>query len=128
MNKTELIASVAQKTELTKKDAEKAVKAVFDTVAEELAAGGKVQVIGFGTFEVRERAAREGRNPQNGKTITIAASKSPAFKAGKGLKEQVNAAKAKKRKKIIPNGLERDLSRSLFFVYLWYNAQRKGVL
>jgi len=60
MNKTELIASVAQKTELTKKDAEKAVKAVFDTVAEELAAGGKVQVIGFGTFEVRERAAREG--------------------------------------------------------------------
>ena len=97
--KTELIASVAQKTELTKKDAEKAVKAVFDTVAEELAAGGKVQVIGFGTFEVRERAAREGRNPQNGKTITIKASKSPAFKAGKGLKEQVNAAPAKKRKK-----------------------------
>ena len=96
MNKTELIASVAQKTELTKKDA---VKAVFDTVAEELAAGGKVQVIGFGTFEVRERAAREGRNPQNGKTITIKASKSPAFKAGKGLKEQVNAAPAKKRKK-----------------------------
>ena len=75
------------------------MKAVFDTVAQELAAGGKVQVIGFGTFEVRERAAREGRNPQNGKTITIAASKSPAFKAGKGLKEQVNAAKAKKRKK-----------------------------
>ena len=99
MNKTELIASVAQKTELTKKDSEKAVKAVFDTVAEELAAGGKVQVIGFGTFEVRERAAREGRNPQNGKTITIKASKSPAFKAGKGLKEQVNAAPAKKRKK-----------------------------
>ena len=99
MNKTELIASVAQKTELTKNDAEKAVKAVFDTVAQELAAGGKVQVIGFGTFEVRERAAREGRNPQNGKTITIAASKSPAFKAGKGLKEQVNATKAKKRKK-----------------------------
>ena len=99
MNKTELIASVAQKTELTKKDAEKAVKAVFDTVAEELAAGGKVQVIGFGTFEVRERAAREGRNLQNGKTVTIKASKSPAFKAGKGLKEQVNAAPAKKRKK-----------------------------
>lgn len=128
MNKTELIASVAQKTELTKKDAEKAVKAVFDTVAEELAAGGKVQVIGFGTFEVRERAAREGRNPQNGKTITIAASKSPAFKAGKGLKEQVNATKAKKTQKIIHKGYERDLSRSLFFVYLWYNAQRKGAL
>ena len=86
MNKTELIASVAQKTELTKKDAEKAVKAVFDTVAEELAAGGKVQVIGFGTFEVRERAAREGRNPQNGKTITIKASKSPAFKMKKARK------------------------------------------
>ena len=86
---------------LPKKDdkAEKAVKAVFDTVAEELAAGGKVQVIGFGTFEVRERAARTGRNPQNGKEITIQASKSPAFKAGKGLKEQVNAAPAKKRKK-----------------------------
>lgn len=99
MNKTELIASVAQKTELTKKDAEKAVKAVFDTIAEELATGGKVQVIGFGTFEIRERAAREGRNPQSGQPITIAASKSPAFKAGKGLKEQVNAAPAKKRKK-----------------------------
>ena len=100
MNKTELIASVAQKTELTKKDAEKAVKAVFDTVAEELAAGGKVQVIGFGTFEVRERAAREGRNPQYGKTITIAASKSPAFKAGKQLKELVNVqTKVKPRKK-----------------------------
>ncbi|WP_273420869.1 HU family DNA-binding protein [Veillonella caviae] len=99
MNKTELIASVAQKTELTKKDAEKAVKAVFDTIAEELATGGKVQVIGFGTFEIRERAAREGRNPQSGEVITIAASKSPAFKAGKGLKEQVNAVPAKKRKK-----------------------------
>ena len=89
MNKTELIASVAQKTELTKKDAEKAVKAVFDTVAEELAAGGKVQVIGFGTFEVRERAARKGRNPQTGKEIKIKASKVPAFKAGKALKEAV---------------------------------------
>lgn len=72
---------------------------MFDTIAEELATGGKVQVIGFGTFEIRERAAREGRNPQSGEVITIAASKSPAFKAGKGLKEQVNAAPAKKRKK-----------------------------
>ena len=89
MNKTELIASVAQKTELTKKDAEKAVKAVFDTVAQELAAGGKVQVIGFGTFEVRERAARKGRNPQTGKEIKIAASKVPGFKAGKALKDAV---------------------------------------
>ena len=91
MNKTELIASVAQKTELTKKDAEKAVKAVFDTVAEELAAGGKVQVIGFGTFEVRQRKARTGRNPRKpGETIQIAASKAPAFKAGKALKDAVN--------------------------------------
>ena len=90
MNKTELIASVAQQAELTKKDAEKAVKAVFDTVASELAKGEKVQVIGFGTFEVRERSAREGRNPQNGQTIKIAASKSPAFKAGRQLKDLVN--------------------------------------
>lgn len=98
MNKTELIASVATKTELTKKDAEKAVKAVFETIAEQLAAGEKVQVIGFGTFEVRERQAREGRNPQNGQTITIAASKSPAFKAGKQLKEQVNVVVNKRKK------------------------------
>ncbi len=99
MNKTELIASVAQKAELTKKDAEKAVKAIFEAVSEELAKGGKVQVIGFGTFEVRQRQAREGRNPQNGQTIKIAASKSPAFKAGKQLKEAVNKPAAKKRKK-----------------------------
>lgn len=98
MNKTELIASVATKTELTKKDAEKAVKAVFETIAEQLAVGEKVQVIGFGTFEVRERQAREGRNPQNGQTITIAASKSPAFKAGKQLKEQVNVVVNKRKK------------------------------
>ena len=99
MNKTELIAAVAEEAEMTKKDAEKAVKAVIDVISDALVQGDKVQLIGFGTFEVRERAAREGRNPQNGKTITIAASKSPAFKAGKGLKEQVNATKAKKRKK-----------------------------
>ena len=90
MNKTELIASVAQKTELTKKDAEKAVKAVFDTVAEELAAGGKVQVIGFGTFEVSERAAREGRNPRTGATMKIEATRMPKFKAGKALKDMMN--------------------------------------
>ncbi len=99
MNKTELIASVAQKAELTKKDAEKAVKAVFESVSEALKGGDKVQVIGFGTFEVRERAARTGRNPQNGKEIKIAASKSPAFKAGKQLKELVNAKKVSPRKK-----------------------------
>lgn len=99
MNKTELIASVAAKAELSKKDSEKAVKALFDVVSEELAKGGKVQVIGFGTFEVRERQAREGRNPQTGDVIKIASSKSPAFKAGKQLKELVNKPVAKKRKK-----------------------------
>lgn len=98
MNKTELIASVAQKAELTKKDAEKAVKAIFESISEELSKGGKVQVIGFGTFEVRERSAREGRNPQDGSKITIPASKSPAFKAGKQLKEAVNVKKAKRTK------------------------------
>ncbi len=99
MNKTELITVVAQKTELSKRDAERVVKTVFDTITEELAKGEKVQVIGFGTFEVRERQAREGRNPQNGESITIAASKSPAFKAGKQLKDKVNADKPKLRKK-----------------------------
>ena len=89
MNKTELIASVAQKTELTKKDAEKAVKAVFASVSEFLAKGEKVQLIGFGTFETRERAAREGRNPQTGDSIKIAATTVPAFKAGKALKDAV---------------------------------------
>lgn len=90
MNKTELIASVAKKTDLTKKDAEKAVKALFETVSATLKKGEKVQVIGFGTFEVRHRKAREGRNPQNNKPIKIKASKTPAFKAGKQLKDLVN--------------------------------------
>ena len=99
MNKTELIAAVAEEAEMTKKDAEKAVKAVIDVISDALVQGDKVQLIGFGTFETRERAAREGRNPQNGKTITIAASKSPAFKAGKGLKEQVNLTNAAKKRK-----------------------------
>ncbi|MEI3175825.1 MULTISPECIES: HU family DNA-binding protein [unclassified Candidatus Paralachnospira] len=91
MNKTELIAAVAEKAELSKKDAEKAVKALTDTVAEALKAGDKVQLVGFGTFEVSERAAREGRNPRSGETMTIAASKMPKFKAGKALKDLVNA-------------------------------------
>ena len=93
-----------KKTELTKKDAEKAVKAVFDTVAEELAAGGKVQVIGFGTFEVRERAAREGRNHKTVKLSTIAAFQNPLhFKAGKGLKRaKLTLQKAKKNAKNNP--------------------------
>lgn len=88
-NKQDLIAKVAEATELTKKDSAAAVEAVFSAVADYLAAGEKVQLIGFGNFEVRERAARKGRNPQTGKEISIAASKVPAFKAGKALKDAV---------------------------------------
>ena len=90
MNKTELIAAVAEKAEISKKDAEKAVKAFTDAVAEELAKGGKVQLVGFGNFEVSERPAREGRNPRTGETMTIAASKTPKFKPGKALKDEIN--------------------------------------
>lgn len=90
MNKGELIACVAEKAELSKKDAEKVVGAVLDGITETLVAGDKVQIIGFGTFEVRERAARVGRNPKTGAELKIAASKVPAFKAGKALKEKVN--------------------------------------
>ena len=90
MNKTELIAAVAEKAELSKKDAEKVLKAFTDVVAEELKKGEKIQLVGFGTFEVSERAAREGRNPQSGETMVIPASKSPKFKAGKALKDLVN--------------------------------------
>ena len=91
MNKAELVAAIAEKTELSKKDAEKALKAFTDVVAEELAKGEKIQLVGFGTFEVSERAARTGRNPQTGKEMTIPASKAPKFKAGKALKDLVNA-------------------------------------
>ena len=91
MNKTELIAAVAEKAELSKKDAEKAIKAFTDVVSDELVKGEKIQLVGFGTFEVSERAAREGRNPQTGKTMKIAACKAPKFKAGKALKDAVNA-------------------------------------
>lgn len=90
MNKTELIAAVAEKAEISKKDAKKAVKAFTDAVAEELAKGGKVQLVGFGNFEVSERPAREGRNPRTGETMTIAASKTPKFKPGKALKDEIN--------------------------------------
>ena len=90
MNKTELIAAVAEKAELSKKDAEKAMKAFTDVVAEELVKGEKIQLVGFGTFEVAERPAREGRNPRTGETMKIAASKSPKFKAGKALKDSLN--------------------------------------
>ena len=91
MNKTELIAAVAEKAELSKKDAEKAVKAFTDVVSEELVNGGKIQLVGFGTFEVSERAAREGRNTKSGEVMNIPASKTPKFKAGKALKDMVNA-------------------------------------
>ena len=90
MNKTELVAAIAEKTELSKKDAEKALKAFTDVVAEELKKGEKIQLVGFGTFEVAERAARTGRNPMTGKSIEIAASKTPKFKAGKALKDSIN--------------------------------------
>ena len=90
MNKTELVAAIAEKTELSKKDAEKALKAFTETVAEELKNGEKIQLVGFGTFEVAERPAREGRNPRTGETMKIAASKSPKFKAGKALKDSLN--------------------------------------
>ncbi|UEA31452.1 HU family DNA-binding protein [Granulicatella elegans] len=88
-NKAELVDRVAKKTQLTKKDVSAVVDALFETIQEALQAGEKVQVIGFGNFEVRERAARKGRNPQSGEEIQIEASKVPAFKAGKALKDAV---------------------------------------
>ena len=91
MNKTELISAMSENANMTKVDAEKALKAFIDTVTEELKNGGKVQLVGFGTFEVTERAERNGRNPKTGEAITIPASKSPKFKAGKALKDIVNA-------------------------------------
>lgn len=90
MNKTQLIEAVAAKTELTKKDAEAAVNAAIAAVVEALKEGDKVQLVGFGTFEVKERAARTGRNPQTGEAIEIAASKAPAFSAGKAFKDAIN--------------------------------------
>ena len=91
MNKAELVAAMAEKAELSKKDAEAALKAFTDVVAEELKKGEKIQLVGFGTFEVSERAARKGRNPQTKEEIKIPASKAPKFKAGKALKDMVNA-------------------------------------
>lgn len=89
MNKTELITAVAEKADLSKKDAEVAVTAVIDAITEALVQGEKVQVVGFGAFEVKERAERIGRNPQTKETIQIPASKTPVFKAGKALKDAV---------------------------------------
>ena len=90
MNKAELVAAIAENADITRKDAEKAVKAFVDVVTEELKKGEKVQVVGFGTFEVVERAAREGRNPHTGEPMPIAASRAPKFKAGKVLKDALN--------------------------------------
>ena len=89
MNKAELVAAVAEKAGLSKKDSEKAVNAAFDTISAELAAGGKVQLVGFGSFETKTRNARVGRNPRTKEEIEIPASRVPAFKAGKALKDTV---------------------------------------
>ena len=99
MNKGELIAALAAKTEMTKKESELALNSVLDVIAESLAKGDKVQLIGFGTFEVKNRPARTARNPRTGAEIKIAASKAPAFKAGKALKDKVNTPAKKKGKK-----------------------------
>ena len=90
MNKAALVAAMAEKAGVSKKDAEASLKAFTDVVAEELKKGEKIQLVGFGTFEVAERPAREGRNPRTGETMKIAASKSPKFKAGKALKDSLN--------------------------------------
>ena len=89
MNKAELVAAIAESTELSKKDAEKALAAAISTITDTLAGGGKVQLVGFGTFETRQRAARKGKNPQTGAEVMIPAAKVPVFKAGKALKENV---------------------------------------
>ena len=90
MNKNELIAAAAESSGLTKKDTEAALKAIVDVITDSLKKGDKVQIVGFGTFEVSERAASEGRNPHTGEAMQIAASKAPKFKAGKALKDAVN--------------------------------------
>ena len=90
MTKAELISAIAEKTELSKKDSEKALNATVAAITEALAKGDKIQLVGFGTFEVTKRAAREGRNPQTGKAMKIKASKAPKFKAGKALKDCIN--------------------------------------
>ena len=91
MNKTELVAAMAEASGVSKKDAEAVLKAFTDVVSAELKKGGKIALVGFGTFEVSERAAREGRNPLTGASMKIAASKAPKFKAGKALKDMINA-------------------------------------
>ena len=99
MNKSELVAALAEKAEFSKKDAEKALNGFVEVISESLTKGDKVQLIGFGTFEVKNRPARTARNPRTGAEIKIAASKAPAFKAGKALKDKVNTPAKKKGKK-----------------------------
>lgn len=96
MNKSELVASVAEKANLTKADAARALDAVLDSIKDSVVAGDPVQLVGFGTFKISERKARTGRNPQTGEAIKIAASKAPVFSAGKAFKEAANAKKKKK--------------------------------
>ena len=90
MNRTELVAAISEKSSMTKKDAESALTATIETITTALKDGDKVQLVGFGTFETRKRAARKGRNPQTGAEITIAEATTPVFKAGKALKDAVN--------------------------------------
>ncbi len=90
MNKTDLVSAVAEQAQISKKDADKAVSAVVETITDALKNGDKVQLVGFGTFEVRQREARKGKNPRTGEEINIPASKAPAFKAGKALKDAIN--------------------------------------
>ena len=99
MNKSELVAALAEKTEFSKKDAEKALNSFIEVINGSLAKGEKVQLIGFGTFDVKKRPARMARNPRTGEEIKIAASKAPTFKAGKALKDKVNTPAKKKGKK-----------------------------
>ena len=99
MNKSELVSAIAQKADISRKDAEKAVNGFVDSITESLINGDKVQLIGFGTFEVKSRPERIARNPRTGEEIKIAASKAPAFKAGKALKDKVNTPAKKKGKK-----------------------------
>ncbi len=99
MNKSELVSALAKKIDISKKDAESAVSAFVDVISETMAKGEKIQVIGFGTFEVKERPERIARNPRTGEEIKIAASKAPVFKAGKALKDTVNTKAKKKGKK-----------------------------
>ena len=99
MNKSDLAVALAKKTQLSKKDAEKAISGIIDVITETMTKGEKVQLIGFGTFDVKSRPARVARNPRTGEELNIAASKAPTFKAGKALKDQVNTPAKKKSKK-----------------------------